>query len=305
MTAAQEMLGRFEVHELPNGGTIFYDPDPAHAYYTQIKKNAKSEGGYSYVQGSRLAGVSTVAKFVDPPGDGLLYWAAGLDQVGIATLADRAIKADADLTWLSDPGQIRERLREEELTWADIRDMAATRGTNVHEKAILELSEGRIPNLKDFPKHERGYAQAMMAWWVKREPVVLQAETTTGSLSRGFAGRFDLRAVCDLTDLGDLLEPTDDEDLSQMRILVDGKSREKGQVRMPDWVQLAGYEAANVECGIGSTDRQLALILMEDGTFREEWSRATATDFYAALTAYKTNKSLGRMMAKAKKARGK
>ena len=140
----QKMVGRFEAHDLPSGETIYFDPG-AHAYFAEIRASDKSRGGFAQVRESRLAGVSTVAKFADPPGDGLLHWSVGLDQQGIAEMAAADAKAERDLTWLQDPQRIKARLQEQELRWTDVRDRAATRGTNAHERGIAALAAGMAP----------------------------------------------------------------------------------------------------------------------------------------------------------------
>lgn len=280
------MMGRFEVHALPDGSVIYYD-EKAHRYFSAIKPAAKA-GEYSYVQGSQLPGVSTISKYVDPPGDGLLYWAAGLDQQGIADCAERDRLAGADLTWLTDAEKIKQRLRDEKKQWKDVRDATANRGTNVHEFALNELAKGNVPNLADFTEEERSYGQAVISWWRDRQPDVLYAEQVTASLSKGFGGRFDLLCVFNVNGV-------------DARVLVDAKTREGGKVRMSDHVQLAGYETANVDCGIGASEYQLALILMPDGCYREEWCLSPEAHFHSALNAYMSNKHLGKAMREAEK----
>ncbi len=282
-------LGRFEVHELPDGAVLYFDPK-AHAYYSEVKASNKAEGGYSYARGSRLPGVSTISKFVDQGGDGLLYWAAGLEVIGVAELAAEAIEAEADLTWLGDPAEIRRRLKEAGREWQDVRDRAAHVGTVAHEQALQALAEGEVPDLATFTEAERPFARAVMSWWHDRAPVVLDTEAVTYSPSKGYAGRFDLRCRLVIEE-------------AEVTVLVDAKTRDKGKVRLTDYVQLAGYEAANRECGIGGSDRQLALILMPDGTYREEWSVAVETDFYAALNAYNASKAVAKRMSAAEKAK--
>lgn len=287
MSPDHNMIGRFVCCELPNGSTIYFDPEP-HRYYSEIKESKTAKGGYSFVKGSNVAGVSTVAKYVDPPGDNLLYWAAGLDQVGIAEIADRDMRSGADLTWLADPVRIKGRLREEQATWAHVRDRAANRGTNVHELALASLAQGDVPDLSGFSDEERAYGQAVISWWRERRPDVIEYEQLTFSPSRGFGGRFDLLAIFEVDGI-------------DTKVLVDAKTREGGKVRMTDFVQLAGYESANRECGIGESTKQMALILMPDGSFREEWSTATDAHFNAALLAYQANKGLGKLMRDAAK----
>jgi hypothetical protein len=284
MLSAPTEIGRFQEHTLPDGSVVYYEPEK-HQYFGEIKPSKSATGGYSYVQSSRLTGVSTIAKFLDANVDPLMYWAAKLDQIGIAEMASRALDAGADLTWLREQRSINEALRDAEATWAHVRDRAAIRGTNVHERIFLALAAGtEPPSLAGLTDEERGYGQAVFAWWRDRRPEPVAAEAVTVAHSRGFAGRFDLLA-----------------DIDGVRCLVDAKTREKGAVRMSDHVQLAGYEASNVECAIGESDRRLALILMPDGTYREVEGVATEADFNSALLACQSGKHLAKRMRDAER----
>lgn len=290
-----EMVGRFEAHVLPDGSTVYYEPDPKHAYFGEVKPSKSAEGGYSFVRESRLTGVSTIAKYLDANVDPLMHWAVGLDHVGIAELAGR----DADRSWLSNPDAIKARLREAELRWTDVRDRAADRGTNVHERIFLALATGSAPpSLSELSEDERGYGQAAFAWWRDRNPTPVLAEQATACFDKGFAGRFDLLADFDADAFN-----AGPASSSTIRVLVDAKTRESGKVRKSDHVQLPGYEDANIACGIGPSDDRLVLILMADGTYREEWCVGTREDFYAALVACQTGKSIDKRMREADKAR--
>lgn len=281
--SAVEQLGRFEKHTLPSGEAIYYE-DTWHGYFTEIYQNKK--GGWSYKKASKLLGVSTIAKYLDANVDPLLYWAAKLDQTGIAELASQAIAADADLTWLCEQATINEALKDAELTWRHVRDKTATRGTNVHERILNALAtDEKPPNLADLEPEERGYGQAVFRWWQDRKPEPIAAERVTASLKHGFAGRFDLLA-----------------DIGGERILLDAKTREKGAVRKSDHVQLAGYEVANRDCGLPASDAQVALILKPDGTYREQRSLATEQHFYAALAACGGSRELDQILKAAEKA---
>lgn len=282
-----EQRGRFERHVTPEGAVVYFDPEP-HAYFAEIKESAKAEGGYSYVRDSRLTGVSTPCKALDGNVDPLLGWAAGLDQIGVAALADEQIAAGCelgDLEWLRSPATIAAALRDAELTWRHVRDRAAERGTSVHERIFLALAQDqRPPSLSALSASERGYGQAAMRWWRERSPEPLYAEQVTVSREHGFAGRFDL--LCEI----------DGE-----RVLVDAKTRPAGKARRSDHAQLAGYEIANAECGIGASERQLALLLLPDGSWREVECVGTAEDFLAALDAYRRGAELEKRMREAGK----
>lgn len=287
LTRDVEMVGRFEAHLLPDGSTIYYDPDPAHAYYGEVKPSKSATGGYSFTRASRLTGVSTIAKYLEANVDPLMHWAVGLDHVGIGELAALTMESGSDLSWLANPDAIAARLREAKLRWTDVRDRAALRGDNVHERIFLALATGSAaPSLADLSEEERGYGQAAFAWWRDRSPEPVAAEQVTVSYDKRFAGRFDLLA-----------------DIDGERVLVDAKTRQSGRDRKSDHVQLPGYEDANIACGIGPSDRRLVLILMADGAYREVDAVGTREDFYAALVACQTGKSVDKRMREAGKAR--
>jgi len=152
-------------------------------------------------------------------------------------------------------------------------------GTNVHELTFLALAAGKQPSLADLSDEERGFGQAVFAWWRDRKPEPLAAEQVTVCHSRKFAGRFDL--LCRIEIEG-----------AKCSVLVDAKTRTSGKVRRSDHVQLVGYDIANRECKIGGADRMLALILMPDGTYRESWCRATEADFNSARNVHEAGKQL-------------
>ena len=280
-----ETIGRFEVHTLPDGSVIYYDDDE-HAYYSEIKPAKGSVGGYAFTRGSRLTGVSTIAKFLDANVDPLLWWAVGLDQVGIAELAERDMSTGADVTWLSDPERIKSRLKDEKTRWSDVRDRAADVGTTVHEDVFHALARDETPDLADRTDVERGFAQGVLRWWMDNSPQVIAAEAVTVDFSKGYAGRFDL--LCEI----------DGE-----RVLVDAKTRATGRIRKSDHVQLEGYNEANLACGIGGSDRRVALLLSPDGSYREHESVAKPSDFYAALLACEAGKLLDKRLREADKTR--
>lgn len=275
-------VGRFERHAMPNGDVVFYDPEP-HRYYGEIYRNAK--GDWSAKRSSSFIGCSTPGKTLDTNVDPLLHWAASLEREGIAQLAEHALEDGRGLAWLTSAESIKRALREDGLTWRDLRNAAATRGTNVHEAIFLALAENpdAPPSLSAVGPDERGYAQAAIRWWSDRCPVPVHAERVTAATDHRVAGRFDLLA--DVPGHG--------------RVLVDAKTREKGHGRQGDHVQLEGYELCNRACGIGESDKRLALILTPWGDYREVWSAAVADDFLAALRAYRTGGDLTRRIREA------
>lgn len=250
-------------------------------YFDSVGVDGQPQQRRYMVDGSRTVSVSTVAKYIDPDPTGLLYWASGLTCEGVSQLACRG----GDLSWLNSGDAVKSALRDAELTWKDVRDQAAVRGTNVHERIFAALaSRSELPDLAVLSDEERGHGQAAMRWWSDRQPKPILTEAMTASAVHGFAGRFDL--LCELDG---------------RRVLVDAKTRGKPASRLSDHVQLAGYELANVECGHGSSSRQLVLVLCPEGEYREFEVVAEGSEFLAALNVYRAEKTLGKRMRAAGK----
>lgn len=251
-------------------------------YFDSIGVDGKPQQRRYMLDGTRTVSVSTVAKYIDPDADGLLYWATGLTYEGIAELADLL----DDTEWLRSRESIEAALKEAELTWHDLRSKAAVRGTNVHELILAALAENRtLPSLAKLTEDERAYGQAVMRWWTDRRPRPILTEQMVASAEHGFAGRFDL--LCEI----------DGE-----TVLVDAKTRGKGVPRLSDHVQLAGYAIASEESGFPAPDRQLALILTPEGEPVECDGLAEPDDFLAALDVYRRKASLGKLMRSQAKA---
>lgn len=258
---------------LPNGSLI--------EYWDSTGLDGQPQQRRYMVDGKRLPSVSTVAKYLDPSVDGLLYWSAGLTCEGVAQLAQQSGSID----WINSGEQIKQALREAELTWKDVRDQAAQRGTNVHERIFAALSDRRtLPDLSALSAEERGYGQAAFKFWADVDPAPIMAEQMTAG--DGFVGRFDLLAEID-----------------GQTVLVDAKTRQKPSDRISDHVQLAGYRLALEHSGQPTPDRLLILILMPDGEYLEVEGEASDEDWLTALSAYESNRLLSKRMRDQAKAR--
>lgn len=258
---------------LPDGSVL--------EYWDSVGVNGEPQRRRYLLNGERIVSVSTVAKYLDPSVDGLLHWASGLTCEGVAQLAQQ----EGTLDWINSGGSIKVALREHELTWKHVRDQAARRGTDVHERIFAALSDRRtLPDLADLSDDDRGWGQSALRWWADRNPRPLLAEAMTASGEHGFAGRFDLLAELD----GEL-------------VLCDVKTRSRPIDRISDHVQLAGYRAAMEECGQPVPERSLILLLLPDGTYREVEAVAEADQWFAALAAYRAEKIVSKAMRDARK----
>jgi len=271
-------LGGFEVHALPSGGTVCFH-DGRHAYYSGCE-NGKGVG--------RLLGVSTAAKALDLNPDPLISWGARLDREGVAALAADAWDCDSveqlrsQLAWLASGESIGQALDDAGLSWRKRRLDAASRGTRVHLHALHALCKGeQIPAFDELPETERGYASAVLKWWLDHEPEVIAAEQVVADLTEGVAGRLDL--LCRLRD--------------GRVAVVDAKT---GAYLAASWVaQLAGYRRLALLSGFECAEVGVIVQAASDGTYRHVEVELTDAQWLTALAAYRLAGSLSRTLRKA------
>lgn len=283
-----EKIGTLEKHVLPNGTAVYYR-DSDHSYWRDAKENPTIRGGWSGV--GRLSGVSTVVKPLDFRPDGLMRWAAKLNGKGVAELASTALglnDVDAirtELHWLESGDAIWAALEQAGLLYDQAKDRAATKGTNVHELALQALAEGRqTPRLADMTVEERGYAQAVIKFWLEHEPRPLQAEQVVADVDLGVAGRFDLRAALHGGYCGEALRGA--------ICLLDAKTG--GYRTEKEHAQLSGYDLLAERCGVGASDRLFILQLFPDGEYRLIEGQGTRDAFLNAAATYRHASEIGK-----------
>lgn len=264
--------------DLPSGESLWY-VDADHSYWRHNPETGK--------KGKRLTGVTTACKPCDFNPDGLLRWAARTQLIGVAELAE-PLTSDhgADLGWLTSQEGIQSALEDAELTFEHIRDRAAKRGSNVHEIALQALALGRsVPDLDSLTEEERGYAQAVMSFWLEEEPEVEQVEQIVYSERLGVAGRLDLRcSIASRDGIGVL-------DAKTGRYISAAAHTQVG----------GGYPLLAEESGFGSSEWALILKLSEDGTYELIEAQAEPEDFEAAVDMYRRSARINREAGKARK----
>ncbi|HEY4452357.1 MAG TPA: PD-(D/E)XK nuclease family protein [Solirubrobacteraceae bacterium] len=149
------------------------------------------------------------------------------------------------------------------------RDAGGERGNAIHEALRLYNELGDVPKLGDFDPEVRGYVQGLCRWLLASRPEPILVEQVVGSMTHGYAGRFDLLA-----------------DIDGQKVLVDLKTAARTYVEQH--LQIAAYMHALVECHGGEdsevyADKGLILLVGADGTFAAHDCRADAKDFLAVL----------------------
>lgn len=261
--------------DLPSGITVWYDDD-LHAYYGHNAKTDKPS--------KRMTGVTTVTKTYDISPENLMRWAARTNCIGISEL----FAMQGGGSWLDSGEAIWQELNAFSLTYNDVRDRAATRGTNVHEVALEALARGEeIPALDELGDAERGHAQAIMSFWLDHEPKVHLCEQIVADAELNVAGRLDLVATLKGEDKPRLLDV------------------KTGGVFPAAHVQLAGYVHLACMSGLLTEYATPTTIIKtsEDGSYQLIEGQATPDDFVLAVALYRAHGRIQGADRKAHKAR--
>lgn len=262
-----------EACDVPNG-TVFFYRDSDHSYWRELapKKDGTISGK------GRLTGVSTVVGPMDWRPDNLMGWAAKLELDGVCQL----MRLDGVAVSFDSAESLRDSLKDHGLTWRDVREQAAYRGTNVHQHAMHALAKGEQIAFDELTQEERGYAQGVAGFWLDHEPDVIAAEAAVCDLELGVAGRLDL--LCRIG--GETL-------------IVDAKT--SGYLSAKFSAQLAGYSMLAEASGYEAPTGGAILQVREDGTYRLVRVPLDHTDFTAALEVYRREAEIKKQLRKAEK----
>jgi hypothetical protein len=282
-------------HRMPSGASCFYR-DSDHSYWLGIEPKKKRTPDGDWKGCGRLTGVSTVANPFDFNPENLMRWAARTNGIGIAMLAAPALALDeadvmkAELAWLEDDRTIWRALEQARLTFNDVRDIAAERGTNVHKHALHALATGKtVPDYAELTEEEHGYAQGVASFWLEHDPEPLQAEQVVMDPDMSVAGRLDLRArlkarcrrpgcPCAEMPAGGVS-------------LIDVKT--SGYLPLKHHVQIAGYDHCAQTSGFGASDAAWILQVDAEGGWKLVPCRATREDFELAVNVYRRAAQIG------------
>ncbi len=265
---------------MPNGTSCwFYDtPDKPHSYWRHNDKTGK--------RGRRLTGVTTAAKPADFNSDGLMGWAAKTNCIGVAILNEQ--RGD-DRDWLKSGETIWQELEDEKLTYEDVRDLASTKGTNIHREAFQALAMGRpMIDLDSLTEGEQGHAKAVMAFFLDHEPDTELVEQVVYSERLGVAGRLDWLGRINSRDGRGVIDLKTGNFISAAAHIQVGDA----------YVQLAH------ESGFGErVDWSLILKTYETGRYELIETETEPGDFEAAVTMYRIAGRINGAAAKARKER--
>jgi hypothetical protein len=278
-----------ELIELPSGDALFFidDDHPSeqmrHSYWRANWKKVKGVEGWH--SGTRLTGVTSVTKTLDYDPSKLLNWAAKTQCIGIAQLVGPMIAEGLDLgefTWLLDHESIWRELEAAGLTFDDVRDQAATKGTNVHRAALQALAMGAaVPDYESLTDDERRLTQGVVAFWLDHEPEPEQVEQIVYSPSLGVAGRLDFRGQ---------LARCDDDACSCQEIegigVLDLKTG--NYISAASHAQVGGgYPLLAEDSGFGKSDWALILKVTVDGEYELVPVHGTPAGFAGAVATYR------------------
>lgn len=252
-----------EISTTPSGVQIVYY-DKSHRYKLGKPDGTATQPGVD----NKLRFVPSVSTILDKTlPKNLTGWAERLTVLGIINLAQ--LKGPEFVARLGPDAMLAE-LHATGGRYYQSRDAAADRGTRVHTAFEL-LSEGKVPNLRDWPLEQRGYIQAICKWWAEYDPTVIQSELMVASWEAQYAGRMDLLAR-----------------LAGEVVVIDLKTSKA--VRESHHFQTAGYRKAVVESGYPAPEHGWILRVGADGEFEFVCSHATTRQWDALVASYRAQK---------------
>lgn len=295
--------------EMPSGEAGFYcddeHPTVPHSYWRANQKKVKGVVGWH--RGRRLTGVTTATKILDVDPAKLLRWAARTNGIGVATLAAPLIMDlrdgrpySGELDWLLSAEDIWEALTGASLTFEDVREERSEIGRNIHRYAFQALAEGQaVPQLDVLTTEERGWAQAVVGFWLDHDPDGQLVEAILLDHELGIAGRTDF--------IGTLATECEDESCAchelDGRGVIDAKTG--NYLAASDHAQVQGYRLLSVRAGYGPTEWGALLKLREDGTYSLIRAEGAPEDFITAVDAYRTAARIDREAAKTREGKQK
>lgn len=262
-----------------------------------------------YLNGEKLAGVSTVAKIGDDEVWGIASaWGFRIGYEGAFDVIAEYYEDGSNSGIFTPNGRLPSKdalraalQRAGKTPWAT-RDKSGDRGTWVHD--VLEgLGQTGEVNLDGISPETAGHVKALCKWFVDYRPSFEALEVQVTSEKHGFSGRYDVRARIEARRLTGQAHPFKDlfEDhispqaervrglaaLGKDALTLDDLKTSKRCYPTSHFPQLSGYELASVEMGFPATDAQLVLNTHPDGTYDFVPSWSQPADFLAYLEAHK------------------
>lgn len=276
-----------ELIELPSGTKLYYR-DSDHSYWKWNPKTNKP--------GRRATGVTTACKALDTDPSNLMRWAAKQQLIGAAKLVE-ALGEEQAVKLLADPDGCWAELEARAWTYNDVRDKAASEGTNVHRQAFEALAKGDpMPDLTGLGEREVGLAQAVHRFWFDHHPTADHVEQVVFSEKLGVAGRVDFLGNighCDNETCG----------CHDLHLLYTGVLDLKtgGYLGASAHAQVGGgYPKLAAESGFPEPGWAAMLQVRDDGTYEIVRAESSPEEFELAVLAYR---AAGRINGAAGKAR--
>lgn len=261
------------IRDIGEHGTLTFAETPRRAYY--LERDGKR---------TRMASVTTVLGVI-AKGAGMDRWQQ--DQGARACLAAvRAGELDPSVHHDDEAGTV---MRGAGFDPMQKRDDAAQAGLTMHDCLAHWSEGGELPNATDLAPDARPFLKGLARLLLALDPEPMAVEQLTCSPSLLVAGRFDLRARINGSD-----------------VLLDAKFRERPATRESDCWQLNGYATCEHELGEPWPDRLLACAIGPDGSFLMHDVDVPRDAFAQIVAVYRlaaeTRKPLDAMRRAAKKA---
>jgi hypothetical protein len=297
----------------PSGLEIYYQSKPKRLY--RVRKpvrlpESSGAGGDIHPQDeSEWVEVPSVTTVLDVLAkDSLTWWGQGIGVAGVMELVTRNLlfvgedengfmhlihRTGPTAGRIATQAEIIELLKLNHLTTNHVRDVAAVRGSTVHDALEAWSATGFISDPATFHAEQSGYVTGLNAWIADLDGAAESegTEIMVASLEHRFAGRYDNRLRLNaprrlVTKITASRKPryTKYAVVPAGVGIVDLKTSK--DVYNTHGMQCEAYEGASVECGYDPTDWRAVLNVTADGYYQFVQSRVTFDDFLAIRAAY-------------------
>ncbi len=275
--------------ETPSGIQVYYQAGPKRLYRLRQLLQEKEE----FFEWREVRSISKLSDALDKPG--LVHWG---EKVGI-NLAQEILREgwadhefatrfvpneDRDPPWFGGQ-QLLDIGKTKKLTNHYMKEIAADRGTSVHQALEGWAMSGTLADPHLWAEHERRYVVGLNKFLTESKIEPVMSEVIVASVTHEIAGRFDLigRLPEEVSLIKHVMPKSERRGQfpASERVLVDLKTS-KG-VYPDHHFQVAAYQGALIDSGYDPTEFQYVLRVTRDGRYEFIKVQAEWTDVWFLL----------------------
>jgi hypothetical protein len=260
----------------PSGIEILYQWEPKRLY--RARSPERPDGSHNY-DWREVPSVTKVLEVLDKPA--LVSWGEtiGVDAVlklvqlgllheakaGASPTRTVLARQDESGQWVvASVDQTKDLMTSQQLRTYQVKEQASDRGNAVHDALEAWAKTASLPDVSIYPEEQLPYVVGLRNFLEAAQPEPLASEVMVGSITHGFAGRYDVRwRIPKECQVVHHVTPKRGPQFATLKpgvLLTDLKSS-KDYYELTHPRQLEAYEEASIECGYDPTDARGVLVV--------------------------------------------